>query len=407
MFNSSHLFKQRLKEHILLINRYLRYIFNGHFMIAVLFGIITLAIYYQKWLTNLSPTFPAAIVVAVVFGVTVFYNPIQTFLKEPDKVFLIVKEIKLGNYFWRALFYNFFVQMYVVILAIAVTTPLLMVAFPMKDKWDYIFLYGLLIILKGWNLLSQWWMLNIQHKMILYIDKILRIFMSIIFFYFFILESFLFVTIIFVFMLIMFNNNYMLARKKASLGWEKLIENDQHRLASFYRFVSQFANVPETYKRLKKRRALAKIIEKIVPFKHQATFDYIYRLTFIRSGDYLNLFIRLTVIGALIILFVPNRWFVLLLALLFLYLTAFQLASLYHHYRTSIWMKLYPIEMSERIQSFVNWLVQLTFIQTIIFALMLLIFEDIGTFFLMLAGGSLFNYLFHYGYIKRKISKSI
>src|SRR5690625_5315558 len=122
-------------------------------------------------------------------------------------------------------------------------------------------------------------------------------------------------------MLITFNNNYMLTKKKASLSWEKLIENDENRLAVFYRFVSQFANVPQTFKRLKKRKFLANIIERIVPFQHQTTFDYLYRLTFIRSGDYLKLFVRLSFIGMLIIFFVPNRWVVLLLGLLFIYLT--------------------------------------------------------------------------------------
>ena len=59
MFNPVELFKQRLSEHIKLLNRYLRYIFNGHFMIALLFIIITLAIYYQQWLENVKEDFPA------------------------------------------------------------------------------------------------------------------------------------------------------------------------------------------------------------------------------------------------------------------------------------------------------------------------------------------------------------
>lgn len=65
MFNATDLFKERLQEHIKLLNRYLRYIFNGHFMIALLFIIITISIYYQQWLEQLSPNFPAAFVLAV------------------------------------------------------------------------------------------------------------------------------------------------------------------------------------------------------------------------------------------------------------------------------------------------------------------------------------------------------
>src|SRR5690625_8034524 len=113
---------------------------------------------------------------------------------------------------------------------------------------------------------------------------------------------------------------------------------------------------------MKYRKLIANLIERIVPYQSQSTFDYIYRLTFIRSGDYLNLFVRLSFIGMLIIFFVPNRWVVLLLGLLFIYLTAFQMVTLYHHYRTNIWIILYPVKNSYRVQSFINLLVQLTFI---------------------------------------------
>src|SRR5699024_2111484 len=102
-FDAKALFKQRLIDHIKLLNRYLRYIFNGHFMIALLFIIITLAVYYQQWLETINEQFPASIVMAIILGVVVSYNPIQSFLKDPDRVFLIVKEQAMHQYFQYAL----------------------------------------------------------------------------------------------------------------------------------------------------------------------------------------------------------------------------------------------------------------------------------------------------------------
>src|SRR5699024_12111369 len=103
-------------------------------------------------------------------------------------------------------------------------------------------------------------------------------------------------------------------------------------------------NVPNMAKRMKKRRLLAKVIERVVPFKHSATFTYLYRLTFLRSSDYFNLYVRLTVIGGIVIYFIPNMWVKIAISLLFIYMTCFQLIPLFHHYRTSIWMDLYPVE---------------------------------------------------------------
>src|SRR5690625_2345090 len=124
MFNPGELFKQRVTEHIKRLNRYLRYIFNGHFMIALIFIIITLAIYYQKWLESIDETFPATLIIALALGFVASYNPLQTFIKEPDKVFLIVKEVQMHRYFRYALLYNYVVQLYMVFFVTAAIIPM-------------------------------------------------------------------------------------------------------------------------------------------------------------------------------------------------------------------------------------------------------------------------------------------
>jgi ABC-2 type transport system permease protein len=148
---------------------------------------------------------------------------------------------------------------------------------------------------------------------------------------------------------------------------------------------------------------LARGVNRMIPFKQDATYDYLYRLTFIRSNDYLNLFIRLTVIGAVVIFFIPNFWLKIAFALLFLYMTSFQLIPLYHHYRTSIWPDLYPISEQIPKRAFLKGMTRLSLLQTIVFASIFLIWlHPVGVLVTLLAG-SLFTYLFHHGYVKRKM----
>ncbi|MBO1002939.1 ABC transporter permease [Pseudogracilibacillus auburnensis] len=404
MFNPVDLFKQRLTEHIKLINRYLRYIFNGHFMIALSFTIIMLAIYYQKWLENLSDDFPAAFVIALALGFLVSYNPIQSFLKKPDKVFLIVKEEEMHRYFRLTLLYNFFVQLYVVLIVSAAVVPLYAQAFPGKTKLDYVLLLVIILVVKGWNMVTNWYMLKIRNPRIRMVDKLIRGLIGIAFFYFFLQEQFFVIIAILYFIVVI--NNYFLARKQSGLAWDLLIENDQNRLALFYRFVSMFAEVPQLTKRLRKRRMLASFIQNFIPFTHTSTYDYLYRLTFIRSSDYLSLYVRLIIIGGAIILFVPNVWLKIIFALLFIYMSNFQMITLYHHYQTNIWLDLYPVNLENRKKSFIKWVSLLTLIQTVIFAAVFFIWFDIGSVVLTFAAGSIFNYLFNYGYVKRKIEKA-
>src|SRR5699024_7144514 len=102
MFDAKVLFKNRLAEHMKLLNRYLRYIFNGHFMIALIFISVTISFYYQQLLQTITDPFFPTIFMALLSGAVVSYNPLQFFLKEPDKVFIIVKEVEMQPYFKRA-----------------------------------------------------------------------------------------------------------------------------------------------------------------------------------------------------------------------------------------------------------------------------------------------------------------
>lgn len=404
MFDATQLFKDRLGEHLKLLNRYLRYIFNGHFMIALLFIIITISVYYQQWLEQLSPNFPAVMVLALLFGFVVSYNPIQSFLKEPDKVFLIVKEAEMQAYFKRSLVYNFIFQLYIVIIVTAALAPMFMQVFPHKTTKDYLLVILILLLLKGLNMTTNWYMFKIQHTTIRRLDKVIRAMLSIAIFYLLLNDS-TFVIVIIVFYFALMINNYFLIKKQPGLAWEMLIQNDQHRLASFYRFVSMFANVPHLSNRLKKRPLLSKFVNFRVPFLHRSTFAYLYRLSFIRSSDYLSLYIRLTVIGSIAIYFVPNGWLKLAFLLLFLYMTSFQMISLYHHYRTNIWIDLYPIENIVRRKTFLTFLSHITIGQAIIFSLVFIGLTQYIYFLYGLIIGLVFTYIFIHLYVKQKLNK--
>lgn len=402
MFNANELFKSRITEHMKLLNRYLRYIFNGHFMIALMFMIITLAVYYQKWLSTVGDDFPAMLVIALALGFAVSYNPIQSFLKEPDKVFLIVKEEQMHQYFRLTLVYNYIVQLYVVLIVSAAIGPLYGHFFTDKNKLDFLLLLFIALVIKGWNLVTNWYMLKIRSVRVRRMDIIIRTLLGISLFYFFMYGQFFVIIVVLFFLNVL--NDYMLTRKQSGLAWDVLIDNDQSRLALFYRFVSMFADVPQTTKRIRTRRLLASLVKKYVPFNHAHTFDYLYRLSFIRSGDYLSMYIRLTIVGGVFIVLLPNSWLKILFALLFLYMTSFQLITLYHHYRTTMWLDLYPVQQTERQEAFLELSLRLTWIQTIIFACIFLIWLDIVPMLLTLGAAILFNYLFHYQYVKGKIN---
>lgn len=402
MFDSHDFFKKRFAAHLKETSRYLRYIFNGHIAFAMLFFVSALAYYYQQWLTELPENFPTAIIIGVVFGLLVSYSPVRTLLKEPDLVFLITAENKMGSYFRNGIVYSFIIQLYLILLAGAMFGPLYFATYPERAGNVYLLTLVVVLVFKGWNLMANWWMLKVREPGIRYVDLLVRTLLNIAVFYFIIQGEMLLAGITTLLFTLVFLYDLYVSRKQAGIVWDLLVEKDRSRMQSFYRLANMFTDVPHLRNQVKSRHWLVSLVSK-VPFANKHTFDYLYRITFVRSGDYLGMYIRLIVIGGLFIYYVPNIWMKLIFAVLFLYLSSFQMMTLYHHHRTIMWLDLYPVDLEIRQKSLVKLLFQLTFIQTVIFALLFLWIGEFVGVLAVLVVGTIFNYLFINGYVKKKM----
>lgn len=403
MFNAQKLFRKRLSAHIREINRYMRYILNGHTAIALVFLISVLAVYYQQWLAQLSPNFPAPIIIAVIFSLLATYTPINTLLKQPDLVFLTVTEHKMTVYFRRAIIYSYVVQLYLVFFVVAALGPLYFHAFPDRSGKIYLMTLVVLLIIKIWNVASDWFLLNVSQSVVRISNQIVRFLLGVTLFYFLIKNEIILASVCTILLLITFFINYVSAKKGIGIHWELLVERDQNRMQSFYRMASMFVDVPHLKSRLKKRKLLTSFVKKFIPFMKGKTYDYLYRLTFLRSGDYLQMYVRLTVIGSLLIFFVPNSWLKITFVLLFIYMSNFQMISLFHHHRLIVWLDLYPIQFIARKRAFLKLVSTLTAIQTVVFSFIFLLQFDLLFMILALVIGTIFNVLFNYRYVNKKL----
>ncbi|WP_188455227.1 ABC transporter permease [Virgibacillus oceani] len=403
MFDSNALFKRRFSEHLKETSRYLRYIFNGHIAFAMLFFVSALAYYYQDWLTKLPEGFPTDWVMGIALGLLVSYSPVRTLLKEPDLVFLITAEHKMGAYFRNALIYSFVIQLYLILLLVAAFGPLYFASYPERDGNVYLVTVIIVLIFKVWNLIANWWMLKVREPSVRKIDQFARILLNIATFFFIINGNMLLAGITTALFIFVFLYDLSVSRKQAGIVWDLLVEKERNRMQAFYRIANMFTDVPHLKNRVKRRQWLVSLINRI-PFQRKFTFDYLFRITFIRSGDYFGMYVRLIVIGGLFIYFIPNSWIKIMFALLFLYMSIFQMMTLYQHHRTVIWLDLYPVELKRRQQAVLKWLYQLGFIQTVIYACIFLLFADFTGLGVTLVGGLLFNYVFINGYVKQKMA---
>ncbi|QXE02675.1 ABC transporter permease [Terribacillus sp. DMT04] len=403
MFNAEIFFKQRLSDHMKELNRYLRYIFNQHLAIAMLFIISGLAYYYQQWLETISPDFPAALLIGAVFGLLVSYSPVRTLLKEADLIFLLPLEPKMHRYFRLTIGYSFFTQLYMLLLAAAALAPLFFAANLGDNFTSYLLIFVVMLIFKIWNLYMNWWMLKIRNVNNRRLEQTLRVILNVGSFWLLVRGDLIAAGVITVLFVGLLFTDYSYSRKQGGLAWDLLIEKDQARMQAFYRIANQFADVPHLKTKVHKRQAIVNLFVRRVPFDQQHTYDYLFRVTFVRGGDYFGLFLRLTVLAGVIIYFIPNLWVQLAFALLFLYLTGFQLVGMWKHHRTIAWMDLYPVQDDTRKHALLSLLQILGIIQAILLSVVFLLHANVIGFVLTLAAGIVFTI----GFVRLYVSKRL
>lgn len=391
MFNVLKLWSDRSKQTSKELSRYLRYIFNGHLMIVLIFLIGSLTFYYQQWVKTLDESFPAGVIMAVILGVFLTYSPVYTFLLDADRVFLLPIENKLSKYFMRSGIVSFGLQAYILLMVLAAMMPMYVHVSGSTYKTFFNFIF-LLLILKIWNLATRWRIQYYVEKNVHRTDSFIRYCLNTVFMYLAFMSSPKFLLIIlFVIMLGLYFFFYQNTKKKG-LKWEEIILLEQNRLTGFYRIANLFTDVPKFKDEVKRRKWLDWMAKNIV-FQQNNTQLYLLTRTFLRSGDYLGLVIRLTVIGGLVIYYWDFIYGQFLFLLLFLYLTGFQLLPLKNHHQNVLWIDLYPIS-EQREKAFKKILTWVLTLQTVVLSLLFVLKGEWLLFLIGLGIGIVFSVVF-------------
>lgn len=401
MFDDKKLWRDRAGQRSKDLGRYLRYIFNGHLMVVLLFLLGSAGYYYQNWLKGLTAGFPAEIVMAVVIGLFLTLSPVYNFLLEADQVFLTPLENKMKTYFYRSGVISFIFQGYILLMVFAVFMP--MYARVSASGFSYFFLFLLtLFAVKIWNLAVTWRIQYFVQPSIYKWDSIVRYCINTIFLFLLFKHANILLLVFLAAIMAFYYRAFYARTKNSGLKWDILIHQEEKRMNSFYRIANLFTDVPKLKDTVKRRKWLDFFLRPIA-FSQEKTYLYLFTRTFLRSGDYLGLFIRLTIIGGLAIYFLSFGIGQVLLAVLFLYLTGFQLLPLWHHHQNKLWVDLYPADSKFKQTAFYFLLMVILISQTVLFALIILIKKEWMSVLIEFISGGIFSYLFVYLYSKRRL----
>ncbi|WP_409274270.1 ABC transporter permease [Neobacillus sp. SCS-31] len=401
MFDANKLWMERAGKTMKELGRYLKYIFNGHIVIVLFFLLGTAAFYYQGWLKTVDPGFPTEIIMAVVFGAALTLSPVYNFLKEPDKVFLLPVEDRLRSYFLRSAVASGGLQGYVLLMLLALFMPLL-ARTTEAGLGSFLPIMLLLLALKAWNIAVEWKVVFLGDFSKIAVDKVIRLILNVAFSYFLFSWNGFLILVPFIGILFAYLGYRLSAARGKGLKWEALIAGEERRMMAFYRLANMFTDVPHLKESVKRRRWLDFLLAKI-QFGGRHASLYLLSRTFLRSGDYLGLSIRLAVIGALAIALIsywPGQVF---FALLFLYLTGFQLMPLASHHENSLWESIYPVPDGAKKAAFQHVLGLVLGAQAVVFAAAIAFRGELAPALGALAAGALFAFVFVRYYSIRKL----
>lgn len=403
MIDANKLWKQRFQLYVKDTRRYLKLIFNDHFKFVLLFAVGGGAYYYQNWLKTLPQDFPAALIIAFIIGIIVTQSPTQTFLKEADLVFLLPVETELKTYFWRSILYSYMLQCYLLIFVIAALGPLYLHQQGSTAR-ELLIITVILLIAKGVNIMTRWYVQYSTDKGSLRTDQFVRLTFNIVFVYFLVQGVTWIYPIVTGLLLILLLVYFYQSSKGKGVKWEQLIEMEAARMMTFYRIANMFTDVPKLKEQVKRRRWL-NWTTSMLPFERRSTFSFLYSRTFSRTSDYLGIYIRLLVIGGVLLYFLPLGISKLLILLLFVYLSGFQLLPLYRHHVMKIWIDLYPISEEVRLSNYLQMLFYLLLVKSSLFSIVIFFSGDIILGFLAIGVGFVFSYFFTFTYVKKKLDK--
>ncbi len=107
MNNLSQVWSKRFNHYLNEVQKYMRFVFTGHLALVMVFVVGAVGYQYSEWLKIVDDNFPAEWLVAGIVGALLSFSRPITLLREPDQVYLLPLETKMGYYFKRALELDF------------------------------------------------------------------------------------------------------------------------------------------------------------------------------------------------------------------------------------------------------------------------------------------------------------
>ncbi len=339
------LFHERRQKHFLLLLKYWRLVFNDHFVIALFFLFGALAYGYAQLLPSIPPhNLWIRFLLVLIMVIVTQLGRLATLVKNADPVFLLPQSSQMKKYFRQAFWYSCLPAVLIMLAGVVAVLPLAMVTDRMTTmliseviitailtKWSWLKLATLQITLRfrnaDWLRFIQWGGPFLIWTCTWIIHPLFGLTLSI-------LCSLI---------------TAWLAMRWSEIDWRWAVLVERNRMATVYRFFNLFTNVPNLQGHIKKRPYLNPLMRWL---REDSVWHFLYGRGLMRNTEISDLVLRLTLVMAIILAFVPIIWLNSAIMVLALYLIAVQLMPLYDQYANNAFTYVYPVSAELQTRDF-------------------------------------------------------
>lgn len=363
----NNLFSQRRQRHFMELLKYWRLVFNEHFVIALFFLFGALAYGYSQWLPQLNDHLWWSRWLLVLWFVLITQvGRLATLLKRPDPIFLLPQVRSISRYLKQATIYS-------MILGVLMVLTLSVIALPFALTTERLTTFDISLILITALITKVTWLWTARKAISIrwgaqrsrtiaeyWINPLIVWLVTW-------LVGPIWGLLVSAILLVAMTTYY----RNVAIDWRLAVRTEQDRMFSIYRFFNLFTDVPSVQGSVKRRKWATGLIKLLENDNH--AWAYLYAHGFVRNTEVSGLVTRLTIVGMLVVFFIPVNWLNTVIALLFIYLVATQLMPFYEQYQNNVFTHIYPIDHEVRVKDF-----QRLLNRVIIIEMLLIVIASIG-----------------------------
>lgn len=357
------LWRKRLRRHLQAQAKYLQLVFNDHFVLILVIMLGALLYGYAQMVKGMQASWWLPLALAVIFGAVLRLGSLATMVEAADATFLLPQTSAFSKYLFKARRYSLILPLVVLGFATVAVLPMFNVL-------------HMAILPAGLTLVVGLWAFKDADLWLQVLDQygkaaprwVKRSYLWLVAFVALVAGFYWHPAVVLAAGLIA---NLALRLKlaawlmPATLDWQQLVANEARRMTRIYRFYNLFTDVPGLSGSVKRRKYLDGFA-RLVPRSHKRTWAWLLTRSFLRRTEFLGLYVRLVVIGAVIAAFVAQWWLAAALAALFVYLIGFQLLPMYQVHDEIVFTYLYPLPDAQKPAAFKGLVLRLLLIAAVV-----------------------------------------